>query len=525
MKILAPTELQQVLTELAPASTVAVSGAGGGLLEPEDVLAAFERAFLDTGAPNALTLVHSLGMGNRSDKGINRFAHEGMVRRVIGGHWIWSPAMLELAQRNRIEAYCLPSGALTHLLREIGAGRPGLFTHVGLGTFVDPRQQGGRCNAAATEALVELMQVDGQDVLRYRPFPVDVAVLRGTFADENGNISAVEEPADLDSYAVALAAKRGGGIVIAQVREVVPAGQLRPREVSVPGNLVDYVLVSPDQPQTYHGAYDLRLAGLQGQLDSSSAALPPAPHDPVRQVVALRAAEELIDGASVNFGFGMSSGVAEVIARRGDTGRYWFTIEQGIHGGQLLTGDMFGIAAEPAAILSAADQFDLYSGGGLDQTFLGMAEMDAQGNVNVSHFGGQVSGPGGFIDISQGARKVVFCGAFDAKGSRLAARGGRLAIESHGTVRKLVRQVSGITFSGPEAVRRGQEVVYVTERAVFRLTPEGVELIEIAPGVDLQRDVLDHMDFAPIVRDPKQMSAAYFNEATADADIDAAAVA
>lgn len=510
MRIVDFEQLKQVLAGLQEGAVTAVSGAGGGLLEPEEVLRCFEEAFLQGGQPKGITLVHTLGMGDRQDKGINRFAHEGMVKRVIGGHWLWSPRMLALAQHNKLEAYCMPSGALTHLLREIGAGRPGLFTHVGLGTFVDPRHQGGRCNEAAKEELVELMQIDGQDVLRYRPFKVDVAVIRGTYADENGNISAVEEPADLDSYAVALAAKRCGGIVIAQVREVVPVGKLRPREVSVPGNLVDFVLPCPNQSQTYHGSYDLSLAGLgESQAGQTEAAHPPE-RDPVRRAVALRAAEELIDGASVNFGFGMSSGVAEVIARRGDSSRYWFTIEQGVHGGRLLTGDMFGIAANPAAILSAAEQFDLYSGGGLDQTFLGMAEMDEDGNVNVSHFGGQISGPGGFIDISQGAQKVVFCGSFDAKGTRLTAADGALTIQRHGEVRKLVKKVAGITFSGKEAVRRGQEVIYVTERAVFRLTPEGLELTDIAPGVDLERDILSRMDFMPIVRAPRLMNAAYF---------------
>ncbi len=419
--------------------------------------------------------------------------------------------MLKLAEENRIEAYCLPSGALTHLFREIGAGRPGLFTHVGLGTFVDPRQQGGRCNAAAVEPLVELMQIDGQDVLRYRPFPVQVGVIRGTFADANGNISAVEEPADLDSYSVALAAKHCGGIVLAQVREIVPAGRLRPREVTVPGNLVDYVVACPDQKQTYHGPYDLALAGLGAEV---STALPELPGDLVRRVVALRASEELIDGATVNFGFGMSAGVAEVIARNADGGRYWFTIEQGIHGGQLLTGDLFGIAANPGAILSSDQQFDLYSGGLLDQTFLGLAEIDGEGNVNVSHFGGQISGPGGFIDISQGARKVVFCGSFDAKGTRLSLDDGKLRIDAHGQIRKLVAHVSGITFSGAEARRRGQDVVYVTERAVFRLTPEGVALTEVAPGVDVRADILDRMDFTPIVREPKIMDRRYFECAT-----------
>jgi propionate CoA-transferase len=507
MNVVDHSELRAILSRLRDGSTVAISGAGGGLLEPEEIFQEFERAFLEWGHPRGITLIHALGMGDRKETGTNRFAHEGMVKRVIGGHWIWSPRMLKMAQENRIEAYCLPSGVLTHLFREIGAGRPGLFTHVGLGTFCDPRLGGGRCNDAAVESLVELMQIDGAEVLRYRPFPVDVAVIRGTYADGQGNISAVEEPADLDSYPIALAAKHGGGIVVAQVRELVPTGSLRPREVTVPGRLVDYVLVAPEQKQTYHGPYDLALAGLAAD---SEFALPSASADVVRRIVAQRGLEELIEGATVNFGFGMSAGVAEEIVRKGQAGRYWFTIEQGIHGGQLLSGDLFGIAANPVAILSSSDQFDLYSGGGLDQTFLGLAEMDRHGNVNVSHFGGQISGPGGFIDISQGARKVVFCGSFDAKGARISLKESGLRIDRHGEIMKLVDSVAGITFSGKEAVRRGQEVVYLTERAVFRLTTEGIELTEVAPGIDVRSDILDRMAFAPIIRRPKMMQRHYF---------------
>jgi acyl CoA:acetate/3-ketoacid CoA transferase len=454
-----------------------------------------------------MTLVHALGMGDRQEKGVNRFAYEGMVKRVIGGHWIWSPRMLRLAQENKIEAYCMPSGAITNLFREIGAKRPGLFTHVGLGTFVDPRLGGGKCNEVTREELVELVNFDGEDVLRYRPFPVDVAVVRGTCADGLGNISAAEEPADLDSYSIALAAKASGGIVIAQVREIVGTGQIRPREVSIPGNLVDYVFVAPDQAQTYHGQYDLALAGLGPQhRDITFEGV----SDVTRQVVARRGAVELIKGAVINFGFGMSAGVAERIVRAGDSADYWFTIEQGVHGGNLLTGDMFGIASNPVAILSASEQFDLYSGGGLEQTFLGLAEMDGHGNVNVSHFGGQISGPGGFIDISQGARNVVFCGSFDAKGSKVALRDGKLDIVANGQITKMVDHVAGITFSGAEAVKRGQRVRYITERAVFALTSEGVELIEHAPGVDIRRDILDRMQFAPIVRNPVPMDQALF---------------
>ncbi len=507
MRVVTSDELLEVIEALPFGSTVAISGAGGGLLEPESVLQRFETSFLRSGRPNGLTLVHALGMGDRSAKGMNRFAYEGMVKRVIGGHWIWSPRMLLLAQANKIEAYCLPSGVIASLFREIGAKRPGFFTHVGLGTFVDPRMGGGRCNEVTTEEIVELINIDGQEVLRYRPFPVDVAVVRGTFADALGNISASEEPADLDSFAIALAAKNSGGIVIAQVRETVAPGAIRPREVSIPGNLVDFVFVDPDQPQTYHGAYDLALAGLgphETPIPSAGA------EDAVRQIVARRGAVELLKGVTINFGFGMSSGVAEQIVRAGKGSDHWFTIEQGIHGGDLLTGDLFGIAANPVAILSANDQFDLYSGGGLVQTFLGLAEMDQHGNVNVSHFGGQISGPGGFIDISQGAKNVVFCGSFDAKGGKIGARDGKLAISSHGQVTKLVDHVAGITFSGGEAVKRGQRVRYITERAVFALTPEGVELTEYAPGIDLRKDVLDRMGFAPLVRNPVLMDAAHF---------------
>ncbi len=509
MKVVDDTELREVVSRLGDGSTVAISGAGGGLLEPDEAFRAFEAAFLDTGRPRGLTLVHALGMGDRKTKGVNRFAYEGMVSKVIGGHWIWSPRMLTLAEENKIAAYCLPSGVLTHLFREIGARRPGLFTHVGLGTFCDPRQQGGRCNAAAAEPIVELMRIDGQDVLRYLPFNVDVAVVRGTVADTRGNISAREEPADLDSYAIALAAKACGGIVIAQVREVVDRGTIRPREVSVPGNLVDYVLPCPDQAQTYHGRYDPALAGL---ADDGTAFQTPDTQNLVRRIVAERAAAELIDGATVNFGFGMSSGVAEIVLKAGTRDNYRFTIEQGIHGGQLLTGDLFGIAAHPSAIMPSCQQFDLYSGGGLDQTFLGLAEADESGSVNVSHFGGQISGPGGFIDISQAAHRVVFCGSFDAKGTRVALENGKLRISSHGEVRKFVSAVEGITFSGPEALRRGQRVSYVTERAVFELTPEGVELTEVAPGVDVRSDVLERMAFAPIVRAPRTMDPDCFRD-------------
>jgi acyl CoA:acetate/3-ketoacid CoA transferase len=475
-------------------ATVAVTGSGGGLVEPDAVFEAVERRFCSGEGAAGLTLVHSLGLGDRHERGSNRFAHDGMVRRVIGGHWTWSPRMQALAKDNRIEAYSLPGGVIAHLLREIGAGRPGLITHVGLGTFVDPRLGGGRMNAAAKDDVVEVLRLDGKEYLRYKPFKVDVAIVRGTYADTAGNISLEEEAADLDGYALALAAHNSGGKVIAQVREVVPAGTLNPRSVAIPGVLVDAVVAVPEQMQTYRGKFDPSLVSHTGEFSR-----PAASTDPLKRLIARRAAQELHPGDSLNFGFGASALVASLIAERGALADYWMTIEQGIHGGHMIDDDLFGMAHHPAVIIDSPSQFDFYSGGGLDMTFLGMAEMDGEGNVNVSKLNGNVNGPGGFIDISQNAKTVVFCGTFDAKGSKVKVEGGEVHIQQHGRIRKLVKAVDHVTFSGKQALQRGQRVLYVTERATFELTPEGVQLIELAPGVDLQRDVLSQMDFAPVV--------------------------
>jgi len=483
-------------TLIKSGATVAVTGSGGGLVEPDAVFEAIEQRFLETQEPANLTLVHALGLGDRDRRGTNRFAHDGMVRKVIGGHWTWSPRMQVLARSNRIEAYSLPGGVIGHLLREIGAGRPGLITHVGLGTFVDPRFGGGRMNEAAREELMELMTLDGQEYLRYKPFPVDVAIIRGTYADPAGNISLEDEPADLDGYAVALAAHNSGGIVIAQVRELVPPGTIAPRSVGIPGVLVNAVVVVPEQMQTYRAVFDRTLVSHCGTNRKSPTVL-----DAAKRVIARRAALELRDGATLNFGFGASAQVASMIAERGERANYWMTIEQGIHGGDMIDDDLFGMAHHPDVIIDSPSQFDFYSGGGLDTAFLGMAEMDAQGNVNVSRLNGNVNGPGGFIDISQSAKQVVFCGTFDAKGTEVAVGGGQVRVVQQGRIRKLVQSVAHITFSGDQARKRGQRVLYVTERATFELKDDGIELIEVAPGIDVQRDVLDQMDFAPIVRD------------------------
>ena len=489
--------------------TVGLVGGGGGLMEASTVFAAIERRFLAMRHPADLTLVHALGIGDRKTMGLNRFAHEGMVRRVIGGHWVWSPRMQELARAEKIEAYVLPAGVIMQLYREIGAGRPGLVSPVGLGTFVDPRQDGGRMNTAAKASLVDVVRIDDKEWLRYKSFPIDVAIIRGTFADPQGNVSLIGEAANLDIHAIALAAHNSGGKVIAQVRHAVEAHSLPARQVNVPGVLVDAVVVDPDQRTGYDIAVDPALSGERRGIAPTEA---PQPFG-VRQIIARRAADELKEGAVVNYGYGVPDGVAKVVAQRGHGDRYWQSIEHGAYGGTLLEGSLFGYARNPSAIIDAPSQFDFYSGGGLDIAFLGFGQIDAVGNVNVSKLAGLPVGPGGFIDIAQNARKVVFCGTFETKGVRIATGDGRLAIDRHGDVRKLVGHVDQITFSGPQALRQGQEVVYVTERAVFRLTTDGVRLAEIAPGVDLARDVLDRMDFRPRTpQPPATMAAGHFEE-------------
>ncbi|WP_108662433.1 acyl CoA:acetate/3-ketoacid CoA transferase [Acuticoccus kandeliae] len=502
---------EAVAAAIPDGATIMVTGSGGGMLEADAIFAAMERRFLETGSPRDLTLIHALGFGDRAQRGTNRFSHEGMVRRVIGGHWTWSRPMQLLAANDKIEAYSLPSGVISLLMREIGAGRPGLITKTGLGTFVDPLHGGGKVNKAAKEDLIERIVIDGETYLRYKPMKIDVAIMKATSADASGSLTTREEPADLDIYNVALAAHNSGGTVYAQVREVLPTGTLRPREVTVPAILVDALIIEPEQQQTYLGGYRDDLAGLaRSDIVPEKIDARGGP----KRVIALRASEELTSGACLNFGFGASAGVAEIISERGAYGDYWTTIEQGIHGGAMLTGDLFGMAVNANAIMNASEQFDFYHGGGLDAAFLGMAEVDRLGNVNVSHMGGFIVGPGGFIDITHNAKKVVFCGTFDTKGSKIEILDGGIRIVQNGAIKKFVDTVGAITFSGEEAVRRGQEVVYVTERAVFRLTPNGLALVEIAEGVDIEADILARMDFRPIVDNPRRMPAAHFKSET-----------
>ena len=495
-------------------AVIGLVGGGGGLVEASSLHEAVERRFLASGHPRNITCIHALGIGDRKDRGMNRFAHSGMTRRVIGGHWVWSPRMQQMARDNEIEAYVLPGGVIMQLMREVAAGRPGLITHVGLGTFVDPRHGGGRMNDAARDDLSAVITIDGKDYLRYLPIPVSVALLRGSYADEDGNISMEEEPANLDVYAMAAAAHNSGGKVIFQVRGKVSRNSMKAREVRIPSALVDAVVVDEGQQQGYDVVYDASLSG-EGHRDDDQ--VPALPAFSPRLAIARRAQCELVDNAVINFGFGIPDQIAKLIDLDGHSGRYFQTIEHGTYGGRLMDGDLFGYAMNPSSMIDGPSQFDFYSGGGLDIAFLGFGEMDAAGNVNVSKLAGNTVGPGGFIDIAQNARKVVFCGTFDTGGSRQQTGDGLLRIEAHGKICKLVEAVDQITFSGAEAMKAGQTVLYVTERAVFALREDGVHLLEIAPGIDLQGDVLDRMAFAPRMdAPPRVMDAGLFRDDSAE---------
>lgn len=494
-----------------------VCGGFVGAAHPEALTAAIERRFLAAGGPRDLTLVYAAGQGDAKSRGLNHLGHAGLLRRVIGGHWGLVPKIGRLALDNKIEAYNIPQGVVCHLLRDIAAGRPGCITHVGLGTFIDPASHGGRMNAVTPPGVVERIELAGKTWLFYKAFPVHVGLIRATAADPNGNLLMDEEAVVGEVLAVAQAVHNCGGRVLAQVKRLVDEPAV-PAHVRVPGMLVDHVVVADDHEHEQTFAESLNRSYFTPRPPTwdtqTGPAIDPLPLDE-RRIIAARACDELAPGAIANLGIGMPEGIARIAAERGLLDSVTLTVESGPIGGMPAGGLSFGASVHPQAIIDQPAQFDFYDGGGLDFAALGAAEVDAAGNVNVSKFGSRLAGVGGFVNISQSARRLVFCGTFTSGGLEVAVADGGLQIRREGTAQKFVERVEQVSFSADVARQRRQDVLYVTERAVFRLVAAGLELVEVAPGVDLERDVLGRMGFRPLMRQPRLMPAHVFQRAAA----------
>ncbi|MGD8443157.1 MAG: acyl CoA:acetate/3-ketoacid CoA transferase [Desulfobacterales bacterium] len=475
---------------------------------PEELLIALQRRYLETGRPNNITLLFSSGLGDAKDRGLNRLAHKGLFKRVIAGHYGLMPKIGQLALENEFEAYNLPQGMLTNLYRAVAGKKPGVFSKVGLGTFVDPRIEGGKVNTKATEDLVDVVELGGEEWLFLKAFPITIALIRGTTADTTGNITMEKEILSLDTLAMATAVRNSGGHVIAQVERIADTGTLNPKHVKVPGILVDYVVVAKPENhmQTYATHYSPAYAGELKVPLKSIKQLPLTE----RKVIARRANLELRPYDIINLGIGVPEGVSNVANEEKILSYFTMTVEPGIVGGVPAGGLDFGASTNPEAIIDMPDQFDFYDGGGLDLTCLGMAQCDEQGNVNSSKFGPRLAGCGGFINISQNAQKVLFVGTFTAGGLEVAIDDGKLRIIKEGKNKKFIKSVEQITFSGKIGSKSGQEILYITERCVFRLKDEQLALVEIAPGIDIDRDILPYMAFRPLIDYVATMDARIF---------------
>ncbi len=477
--------------------------------------------YAHTGHPCGLTSVTGVSPGNfrrgKEGAGLSRLRAEGLLETIIAGHLGNAPDIAELVGENKAAGYLLPLGVMMHLLRAAAGKKPGVVTQVGLGTHADPRNEGCKANKKAVlqnREVVKLLHIGEQEYLYYPSFPIDVCLIRGTYADVSGNISMTHESLDEAQLQMAAAVHNGGGIVIVQVEDVVEERSLPARSVRIPRSMVDYyVKAQPEYQKQFYASERLYHGEMTGEICCPAEAIESMPLN-TRKVIARRAAKELKPNCLINLGIGLPSGVGNVANEEGVAQEMTLSLESGVFGGVPLPGDGFGGAVNPESILSAADTFDLYDGGILDMTFLGAAEVDQYGNVNVSRFGTRCTGPGGFINISQSTSKVIFMLNFTSGQPDIACQKGQLQIHRDGGGMKFVKKVQQITFSGDYARKKKQSVTYITERAVFQLTEEGLMLVEIAPGTDLRRDILDHMEFLPLIaKDLKTMDRSIFTDA------------
>lgn len=488
-------------------ATLLIGGSGHGHAVPETLLQAIGAAYGETGAPGGLTLIHPVGLGDGTARGVDHLARPGMIRRVVTSTMVDCPNVGRMVADGECEGYVFPFGVLSQLNRAVAANQPGIFSAIGLETFVDPRQRGGRLNARTTEPLNEVVTVRGREWLHYYPFKADIALLCGTTADQDGNISMEDEAIYSDNLTMAQAVHNNGGTVIVQVKRLTRRNGLNAKAIKIPGIFVDHVVVEPDQQQTFFTGFNPAYSGHVRTPGNNLPRLSPG----VRKLIARRCIAELRPGQVVNLGTGIANGIAPVAAEYGLLDQITLTNEQGIVGGLPVGGDDVGAGMNHEALVDTAAQFDFYDGGGLDIAFLSFAEVDRFGNVNVSRFNNRIIGCGGFINISQPTRNVIFCGTFTAGGLDVTWDGAALKVRTEGRFRKFTADVEEISFNGARASRLGHSVRYVTERAVFDLRPEGLTLVQIAPGIDLERDILAHMAFRPVIApDLETMSAALF---------------
>lgn len=498
MKIITPNEIGTIIKD---GDTVAISGSGGSG-SAEAIIKGISDSFVKTGHPQNLTVTCGISPGNLTEDevGMNMLAKEGLVGKAICAHLGMGRVFGNAIGKNKFPAFAVPLGVINHLYRAIAGHEIGVITHIGLNTFTDPLIEGCCANSKAKKLkpIVERVNIDNQDLLLYKSFPINVAVIKATYADEAGNISLEHEAVIGEQYNMAIAAHNSGGIVIVEVEKIVPKNSLRARNVLIHSSIVDYVVVS--KPDTSLGEYNMPVyrPEVTGDKRIKLENIKPKPLDE-RKVCGRRSTLELKKGYVINLGVGMPDSVANVCAEEGISEDIFLSVESGPTGGVPIGGVAFGGAINPDSVIPTAEQFDAYNGGSLDMAIVGLAQVDEEGNVNVSKFGTRVTGPGGFINITQNTKKVIFMGTFTASGLKEEVKDNKLNILNEGKIKKFVKNLEQITFSAKNALANNQEILYVTERAVFRLTSLGLELTEIAKGANLEKDILNQMEFKPFI--------------------------